>query len=128
MTRGSLKSERVRRRGFWLVCARERNLARGPAQTTPGRADPRGEWAEAKGIWPSWGFLLFFCLSFTVFYFKFQIQTEFKFQISNTCSVKTSIRIFEYIFINLFIILFIKMILNMSLVYFELYLLYIYIF
>ena len=47
-----------------------------------------------------------FYIFFNVFHFKFQIQLEFKFQISDTRSVKTSIRLYEYTFINLFIILF----------------------
>jgi hypothetical protein len=47
-----------------------------------------------------------FYIFFYVFHFKFQIQLEFKFQILNTRSVKTSIRLYEYTFINLFIILF----------------------
>jgi hypothetical protein len=89
-----------------------------------------GKWAARVWLWPLGGsregdlvqetFSWFF-FYFSIFHFKSQIQTEFKFQISNTCSVKTSIQIHEYNFINLFIILFIKMLLNMSLVYFELY-------
>jgi hypothetical protein len=43
-------------------------------------------------------FSLFIFFLFSVFHFKFQIQTEFKFQISNTRSVKTSTRIQEYTF------------------------------
>jgi hypothetical protein len=46
----------------------DNRLARGPAHSMPGRADPRGM-GRSKGIWPSWRFLVFFCFSFIVFYF-----------------------------------------------------------
>jgi hypothetical protein len=95
-------------------------MGRNPSRHSEGAK--RERWARNKYFSPSDVFTIYFLSFFSVFHFKFQIQTGFKFQISNKRSVKTSTRIQEYIlFINLFII---KMLLNMSLVYFELHLLF----
>ena len=69
------------------VRARERVILEQAEQSRDDIGPEGGKSAQLRCLL----FLLFF--SFTVFYFKFQIQTEVKFQISDTCSVKTSIRI-----------------------------------
>jgi hypothetical protein len=99
-----LKGTKLTIRAHWQVTPWKRKRKGGASGPAGCFSAQQAQWRRGKGkmgqkqiFQPKWRFHNLFSF-FSVFHFKFQIQTEFKFQISNTRSVKTSTRIHEYTF------------------------------